>query len=140
MTLHISRTRRAVALLGGSGHRRRARAAPRHGDRPRPRPPAVSSAKAGDSAGPELSYIVNLRPGQGTSARVQRAVAEAGGRVLQAYDRIGVLVVHSANADFAQDHPRGQGRRFGRGDPDRAAARAVHHRCGHAEEARPPRS
>ncbi|MFG2722505.1 S8 family serine peptidase [Streptomyces sp. NPDC048416] len=100
MTLHISRTRRAVAASAGlatavalallPGTATAASAGPGPAD-----------VKAGQSAGPELSYIVNVRPGKGNSSRVQRAVAEAGGSVLQAYDRVGVLVVHSANADFA---------------------------------------
>ncbi|MER0444888.1 S8 family serine peptidase [Streptomyces sp. Edi4] len=101
MTLHISRTRRAVALTAGLATAAALALLPGTATAAS-LAPAVSSAKAGDSAGPELSYIVNLRPGQGTSARVQRAVTEAGGRVLQAYDRIGVLVVRSANADFAK--------------------------------------
>ncbi|MET7290317.1 S8 family serine peptidase [Streptomyces sp. NPDC005573] len=60
--------------------------------------PAVRAAAAD---GPTLSYVVNVRPGHGVSARVRKAVAEAGGSVVIAYDRIGVLVVHSANPDFA---------------------------------------
>ncbi|MFE9406257.1 S8 family serine peptidase [Streptomyces sp. NPDC006530] len=101
MTLHISRTRRAVAvsaglataaalaLLPGTASAASTGAGP-------------AAARAASSTGPELSYIVNVRPGQGNSARVRRAVEQAGGSVLQAYDRIGVLVVHSANADFAK--------------------------------------
>ncbi|MEU9197495.1 S8 family peptidase [Streptomyces hundungensis] len=101
MTLHISRTRRAVAvsaglataaalaLLPGTASAASTGAGP-------------ATARAASSPGPELSYIVNVRPGQGNSARVRRAVEQAGGSVFQAYDRIGVLVVHSANADFAK--------------------------------------
>ncbi|MFD9822114.1 peptidase S8, partial [Streptomyces violascens] len=101
MTLHISRTRRAVAASAGLATAVALALLPGTAS-------AASSGigststKAAQTAGPELSYIVNVRPGQGNSDRVQRAVADAGGSVLQAYDRIGVLVVHSANADFAK--------------------------------------
>ncbi|THA30222.1 peptidase S8, partial [Streptomyces sp. A1136] len=99
MPLHISRTRRAVAASAGLATAAAlaflpgtASAASADG--------GPLSTKAAQPTGPELSYIVNVRPGHGNSARVQRAVAQAGGSVLQAYDQIGVLVVHSANADF----------------------------------------
>ncbi|MGW2962072.1 S8 family peptidase [Streptomyces sp. NPDC001220] len=49
-----------------------------------------------------LSYVVNVRPGHGTSQRVQRAIGRAGGSVVIAYDEIGVIVVHSSNPDFAK--------------------------------------
>jgi subtilisin family serine protease len=60
-------------------------------------------AAAGSSAadGPELSYVVNVRAGQGTSRSVRQAIAAAGGTVVTSYDRIGVIVVHSANPGFA---------------------------------------
>ncbi|KUJ40808.1 S8 family serine peptidase [Streptomyces sp. NPDC093228] len=49
-----------------------------------------------------LSYVVNVRPGHGVSSHVKRAVAEAGGTIVVAYDKIGVIVVHSSNPDFAR--------------------------------------
>ncbi|MFD5761990.1 peptidase S8, partial [Streptomyces sp. NPDC127044] len=49
-----------------------------------------------------LSYVVNVRPGHGTSASVKRAIAQAGGTIVTSYDQIGVIVVHSSNADFAR--------------------------------------
>lgn len=101
MTLHISRTRRAIAASAGLATAAALALLPGTATAA-PAGPAASGPKAGQTAGPELSYIVNVRPGQGNSARVKRAVAQAGGSVLQAYDRIGVLVVHSANADFAK--------------------------------------
>ncbi|MFI6252119.1 S8 family peptidase [Streptomyces sp. NPDC051016] len=61
---------------------------------------SVSAADATDST--SLSYVVNIRPGHGTSERVQKAIARAGGSVVIAYDEIGVIVVHSSNADFAK--------------------------------------
>ncbi|MEU1040803.1 S8 family serine peptidase [Streptomyces sp. NPDC005907] len=67
------------------------------------------SASAADTAAPRaaaadatsLSYVVNVRPGHGPSAHVKKAIAEAGGTIVTSYDRIGVIVVHSSNADFA---------------------------------------
>jgi subtilisin family serine protease len=61
---------------------------------------AAASATTAD--GERLSYIVNVRPGKGTSSSVKKAIAKAGGTIVYAYDRIGVIVVHSANADFAR--------------------------------------
>ncbi|MHC3468420.1 S8 family peptidase [Streptomyces sp. 7R007] len=49
-----------------------------------------------------LSYVVNVRPGHGPSAHVKKAIAEAGGTIVTSYDQIGVIVVHSSNADFAK--------------------------------------
>ncbi|MEU3793131.1 S8 family peptidase [Streptomyces fructofermentans] len=71
----------------------------------------ASAAPADDSAGlaaqvsaeaTPLSYVVNVRPGHGPSAQVKKAIARAGGTVVTSYDRIGVVVVHSSNADFAK--------------------------------------
>ncbi|WP_046727977.1 S8 family peptidase [Streptomyces humi] len=61
----------------------------------------TTSLSAAAADGPSLSYVVNVRPGHGTSERVQKAVERAGGSVVIAYDEIGVIVVHSSNADFA---------------------------------------
>ncbi|MFJ4789781.1 S8 family peptidase [Streptomyces sp. NPDC088794] len=49
-----------------------------------------------------LSYVVNIRPGHGPSAHLRKAIAAAGGTIVTSYDRIGVIVVHSSNADFAK--------------------------------------
>ncbi|MET7596389.1 S8 family peptidase [Streptomyces sp. NPDC004082] len=67
------------------------------------------SAVAADTAAPRataadatpLSYVVNVRPGHGPSSHVKKAIAEAGGTIVTSYDQIGVIVVHSSNADFA---------------------------------------
>ncbi|GAA3307114.1 S8 family serine peptidase [Streptomyces cinereospinus] len=48
-----------------------------------------------------LSYVVNVGPGHGAPAQVKKAIAEAGGTVVMAYDQIGVIVVHSADPGFA---------------------------------------
>jgi subtilisin family serine protease len=52
--------------------------------------------------GKKLSYVVNVRPGEGTSPRMKKAIADADGTIVHTYDRIGVIVVHSTNTDFAK--------------------------------------
>ncbi|MFE9572262.1 S8 family serine peptidase [Streptomyces sp. NPDC006692] len=100
MTLHISRTRRAVALSAGLATATALALLPGTASAASTAGGSVR-AKAARTAGPELSYIVNFRPEQGGSDRIQRAIADAGGSVVQAYDRIGVIVAHSADAGFA---------------------------------------
>ncbi|MFI9599166.1 S8 family peptidase [Streptomyces sp. NPDC004069] len=65
---------------------------------------SISAAADGDA----LSYVVNVRPGHSSSA-VQKAIGKAGGSVVIAYDQIGVIVVHSANADFAKEIRKDKG-------------------------------
>lgn len=67
------------------------------------------TAAAVPADGPKLSYVVNTRGGPGTVKQVRKAVERAGGTVVIAYDRIGVLVVHSQNPDFAQSVRRVRG-------------------------------
>ncbi|WMX47709.1 S8 family peptidase [Streptomyces roseicoloratus] len=52
--------------------------------------------------GPKLSYVVNIDNRPWTGASVKKAIAAAGGEVVVSYDRIGVIVVHSQNPEFAQ--------------------------------------
>lgn len=61
---------------------------------------AESTASATD--GEMLSYIVNVVPGEGLTAALRQAITDADGTIVYAYDQIGVVVVHSANADFAR--------------------------------------
>ncbi|MFI9615968.1 S8 family serine peptidase [Streptomyces sp. NPDC052023] len=61
-------------------------------------PRAESTARTADS--PKLAYVVNTRTDRHTIASVEKAVAAAGGTVVTTYDRIGVIVAHSANPDF----------------------------------------
>ncbi|MET8772208.1 S8 family serine peptidase [Streptomyces sp. NPDC004658] len=63
---------------------------------------AATGSPAASADGPTLSYVVNVHPGHAVSARVQKAIAEAGGSVVIAYDRIGVIVAHSADPGFAR--------------------------------------
>ncbi|MCQ4206165.1 S8 family serine peptidase [Streptomyces longispororuber] len=65
-------------------------------------PNAVAADAPVATDGPQLSYVVNVRPGQGNAAGIRQAIGKAGGSVVIAYDKIGVLVVHSKNPDFAR--------------------------------------
>lgn len=62
-------------------------------------PVTASATQAADDAG-TLAYVVNTKADHGTIRKVKKAIAEAGGTVVAAYDKIGVLVVHSANPGF----------------------------------------
>ncbi|WP_318204246.1 S8 family peptidase [Streptomyces sp. SCL15-4] len=73
-------------------------------------PSAASAAPSADTAvpvaraadGPTLSYVVNTGTDRSTVASVRRAIVRNGGTVVTSYDRIGVIVVHSADPGFAQ--------------------------------------
>ncbi|MFV0136774.1 S8 family serine peptidase [Streptomyces sp. HMX87] len=65
-------------------------------------PAAAAPAPSGTAADTSFSHVVNVRAGHGPSDRVKRAIAEAGGTIVTSYDRIGVVVVHSPNPDFAK--------------------------------------
>ncbi|WP_445400113.1 S8 family serine peptidase [Streptomyces sp. LE64] len=54
------------------------------------------------AAGSKLAYVVNTRADRKTVASVRRAVEKAGGEVVIAYEKIGVIVAHSADPDFAR--------------------------------------
>ncbi|MFE7978599.1 S8 family serine peptidase [Streptomyces shenzhenensis] len=64
----------------------------------------AAATASGDASGDatSLSFVVNVRPGPGTSKQVQKAIGRAGGTVVTSYDQIGVIVVHSPNPDFAR--------------------------------------
>ncbi|WP_200301305.1 S8 family peptidase [Streptomyces adelaidensis] len=61
---------------------------------------AEADGRAAGDATP-LSYVVNVLPGHAPSARVKKAITEAGGTIVTSYDRIGVIVVHSSEPGFA---------------------------------------
>ncbi|MFI6010774.1 S8 family peptidase [Streptomyces sp. NPDC051243] len=66
-------------------------------------PPAEPGVRAADAAGaPTLAYVVNTRTDRRTIESVKKAIAATGGTVVIAYEEIGVIVVHSANPDFAR--------------------------------------
>ncbi|MFE6491358.1 S8 family serine peptidase [Streptomyces sp. NPDC057748] len=61
---------------------------------------AAEAAPTADTT--SLSYVVNVTTGKRPSTTVKKAVGEAGGTIVISYDRIGVIVVHSSNPDFAR--------------------------------------
>ncbi|MEU5053667.1 S8 family serine peptidase [Streptomyces sp. NPDC021096] len=73
-------------------------------------PGAASAAPQADAApqaavttdGPLLSYVVNTTTDRGTLGKVKKAVIRAGGTVVVSYDKIGVVVAHSKNPEFAK--------------------------------------
>ncbi|WP_406728227.1 S8 family serine peptidase [Streptomyces sp. GD-15H] len=65
-------------------------------------PQAVSVAEQATDA-PALAYVVNTKADHRTIASVKKAIAAAGGTVVVTYDKIGVIVVHSANPDFGKE-------------------------------------
>ncbi|MFD9003972.1 S8 family serine peptidase [Streptomyces sp. NPDC059582] len=62
--------------------------------------PRVESAAQTADAG-TYAYVVNTRLDHRTIKSVERAVVAAGGTVVVTYDKIGVIVAHSANPGFA---------------------------------------
>jgi subtilisin family serine protease len=66
---------------------------------PRTADAAPAAATAADAS--ELSYVVNTGTDGRTLASVRKAIAAAGGSVVTTYDRIGVIVAHSADPGFA---------------------------------------
>ncbi|MGK5627433.1 S8 family peptidase [Streptomyces sp. URMC 123] len=69
-----------------------------------PAPASSNSAGAtgsGAQAG-QMSYVVNVETGYGWPEKVKKEIPKAGGTIVHAYDQIGVIVVHSANPDFAK--------------------------------------
>ncbi|WP_030858460.1 S8 family peptidase [Streptomyces sp. NRRL S-37] len=64
--------------------------------------PAAEQPAAASADATPLSYVVNVKGGHGTSAHVKKAIGKAGGTIVTSYDTIGVIVVHSSNADFAK--------------------------------------
>ncbi|KAB1139730.1 S8 family serine peptidase [Streptomyces luteolifulvus] len=63
-------------------------------------PRVESAAQAADA--PNLAYVVNTRLDRHTIESVKKAIAVAGGTVVVTYEKIGVIVVHSANPDFGK--------------------------------------
>jgi len=63
-------------------------------------PRTASAATSADS--PNLSYVVNTSTDHRTIESVKKAIAAADGTVVIAYEKIGVIVVHSANPDFGK--------------------------------------
>ncbi|CAM5581481.1 S8 family peptidase [Streptomyces pilosus] len=70
-------------------------------------PQAVSAEQATDA--PALAYVVNTKADRHTIASVKRAIAAADGTVVVTYEKIGVIVVHSANPDFGKEIRKARG-------------------------------
>ncbi|MEZ0163121.1 peptidase S8, partial [Streptomyces griseorubens] len=64
-----------------------------------PAAPTATAEQAADA--PVLSYVVNTQADHRTVAKVKRAIAAADGEIVIAYEKLGVIVVRSANGDFA---------------------------------------
>ncbi|MFB7331490.1 S8 family serine peptidase [Streptomyces adustus] len=62
-------------------------------------PRTQSAAQAADAG--TFAYVVNTKVDHRTIASVEKAVVAAGGTVVVAYDKIGVIVAHSSNPGFA---------------------------------------
>jgi subtilisin family serine protease len=61
--------------------------------------PVTTTAAEAAEAG-TLTYVVNTKVDTRTIEAVKKAVAAAGGTIVETYARIGVIVVHSANPEF----------------------------------------
>ncbi|OIJ87231.1 S8 family serine peptidase [Streptomyces colonosanans] len=63
---------------------------------------APRTTTAQTASGVELAYVVNTQTDRHTISAVQAAISKAGGTIVETYDKIGVIVAHSANPDFAK--------------------------------------
>ncbi|MGQ4444017.1 S8 family serine peptidase, partial [Streptomyces violaceoruber] len=99
MTAPLSRHRRALAIPAGLAVAASLAFLP---GTPAAATPAAEAAPSTAADATSLSYVVNVASGHRPSATVRRAIAKAGGTIVTSYDRIGVIVVHSANPDFAK--------------------------------------
>ncbi|WP_431032688.1 S8 family peptidase [Streptomyces sp. P6-2-1] len=62
---------------------------------------ATAAAPTVSEVGTPTSYVVNVLPGLAGSSFYRKAVERAGGDVVYAYDKIGVIVAHSDRTGFA---------------------------------------
>ncbi|MET7700623.1 S8 family serine peptidase [Streptomyces sp. NPDC005485] len=62
----------------------------------------LTTAESTTADSPNLAYVVNTRTDHHTIESVKKALADAGGTVVVAYEKIGVIVAHSANPDFGK--------------------------------------
>ncbi|MDR3084040.1 MAG: S8 family serine peptidase [Streptomyces sp.] len=62
--------------------------------------PRTTAAQA--ESGTELAYVVNTKTDRHTLSAVREAISAADGNIVATYDKIGVIVVRSANPDFAK--------------------------------------
>ncbi|MEJ1107171.1 MULTISPECIES: S8 family peptidase [unclassified Kribbella] len=71
----------------------------------------ASDTNSAAAPGPLMNYVVNSKASPGHVRKVEKAVTEAGGKVLQSYAQLGVVVAQSTNPDFKADLRAG---RYGR--------------------------
>ncbi|MFF9282393.1 S8 family peptidase [Streptomyces griseosporeus] len=64
-------------------------------------PRTASTAEAAEAG--TLAYVVNTSVDHRTLESVKRAVVAHGGTIVTTYEKIGVIVVHSANPDFGKE-------------------------------------
>ncbi|WP_320780807.1 S8 family peptidase [Streptomyces sp. CRN 30] len=95
MTAFLSRHRRALAIPAGMAVATALAFLPNV-------QAAAAEAPSVAADGDSFSYVVNVKAGKAPSAEIKRAIAKADGTIVTSYDRIGVIVVHSANPDFAK--------------------------------------
>ncbi|MFI7059671.1 S8 family peptidase [Kribbella sp. NPDC050124] len=62
--------------------------------------PTAEPTSAAAAPGPLMNYVVNTKASAGHVKKVEKAVAEAGGVVVQSYRQLGVVIAQSTNADF----------------------------------------
>ncbi|MFF9776968.1 S8 family serine peptidase [Streptomyces sp. NPDC013978] len=60
----------------------------------------LAESTAATAEGPNLSYVVNTKTDKHTIAKVQKAITQAGGKIVVTYAKIGVIVVHSTDPAF----------------------------------------
>ncbi|BAJ31444.1 MULTISPECIES: S8 family serine peptidase [Kitasatospora] len=61
----------------------------------------ATAANAAPADGPLLSYVVNTKANHGQTQKAEREIRAAGGTVVASYERIGVVIAHSADPGFA---------------------------------------
>ncbi|MFI5621078.1 S8 family peptidase [Streptomyces sp. NPDC051567] len=62
----------------------------------------TATASKPSTSGPKLSYVANLTA-YGTVKQARKAIERAGGTVVIAHEKIGVVVAHSQNPEFAKE-------------------------------------
>lgn len=101
MTVPFVRSRRTLAIPVGLAVAAALAVVPATAASAAPAGSAATTPASSAADGTPMSYVVNVLPGLGDSTYIKQAVTRAGGSVVAAYDKIGVVVAHSSKADFA---------------------------------------
>ncbi|MEW2070266.1 S8 family serine peptidase [Streptomyces sp. NPDC007346] len=72
-------------------------------------PTGAPAAAPPRTDGPKLSYVVNTGGSHSAVEQVKKAITQAGGTVVIAYEQIGVIVAHSQNPAFGETIRRVRG-------------------------------